>query len=263
MGLHGGTFSVLVGLLLSVGLVGSAPAGAGAAGEGRVPDPTLATVSGHCWGGSGVVVMAARPVSGTDGTYRIDVSATDMVEESRWTVRILSDGGDPALTLHRRVVDGGWSATAEVQASPEERVFFARAHERGDSGHGCRVASAQVDTLSAALATCRPGLSLVIYVRHADGDTVRVPFFVNGERTARERWHVDMTATGTGADQTVTYDDIARDGEVRSRVDFGGIANPQLGVGATRRGSVHCTLAFDPPDATDAARTGGRISHLL
>ena len=89
-----------------------------------------------------------------------------------------------------------------------------------------------------------------------------MPLFVIGDQSPRERWHVDMAATGTGVSQTVAYDDIARDDEVRSRVDFGGIPDPQLRVGATRQGGVHCTLAFNPPDATDAARTGGRIPHL-
>jgi len=258
---HRRVVSLLAVLLSPLSLVAAVPHGASASAQlrGGDRDRAVATVSGRCWGGPGVLAVSVRRVSDDDGTYRIKVKAQRLSDGSRWKIGIRAFD-EQARTLYRRAVDGGWFVSAKVPASSAP-FFFVRARELADQGYGCRLGPGP--WRHTAFATCRPRLYVISAVRQLQGGAVAVPLGVFSDRK-RLRWHIRVTATAPGIRQSVVFDDLPdSEGVLRSRVEFRSIENPRVHVSLTRADSLQCTLGYNPTDFGPRVDGPGELVPLL
>jgi hypothetical protein len=182
--------------LLSVALVGGSPAYAVA----PPGDPLATTVVGACSGGPGRASLAVRPTAG--GGYRVEVTARDLAEGSRWTVSVVKAAADGRFKDFRRVaVGGGWTVATRfpAPADPDDGVyFFLDAQKRRDDGHRCVVFNSPAAPVAGQVECNHRRLNVALLAHQRDDGATVVRSFIFG---ARPDSHWQLTLTATGADR--------------------------------------------------------------
>lgn len=239
--------------LLSLTSIGFAPARAVA----PVAHPSATTVTGACYGGPGKVSFEVIPRSAAE-QYEVEVTARGLDEGSRWLIDLdlETSAGGGSRDYRREAVNGGWSIRARFAApdsDADEVVVYLSAYARGSASHACFLLNIPTSPVAAGVSTCNnPRRSVALTARElADGSTVVRPYVFEVRRDSR--WHLRLTATGSGSRQVVDFDASARKGAVTSRVTLTGVENPRLKLIASSRTGGTCRMGFNPPDVASGA----------
>ena len=244
----------LLAAIVCFALVVFTPAQAGA----TVADPLATTVSGACSGGPGRLSLTVHPPAA--GRYRVEVTAQGLTEGSRWTGQVGQEGdsGSSRDKGFRRVaVDGGWTVETQFPAAGDaeqgEVLFAVSAGERRDRGHNCFVLNKPTSPV-VGFAECHQRRVIALLTRELDDGSTLIRSYVAFARP-NSRWHLKLTAVGTGSRQVVEFDDRAGSGSgaVLSRVVITGVKDPRLRLMATNESGRRCFIAVNPPHGTTDA----------
>ncbi len=188
----------------------------------------------------------------------MEVTAHGLAEGSRWTGQVgqESDSGSRDKGFRRITVDGGWTVETRFPATGEsehgEVLFSVGAHERGDRSHTCFVLNKPASPV-VGFAECSQRRVIALLARELDDGSTLVRSYV-GPARADSKWHLKLTAVGTGSRQVVEFDDRAGNrGAVLSRVVITGVKDPRLRLVATNENGRRCFIGVDPPNVTTDA----------